>query len=732
MKKLYTSGLLAIIFLSLDAQTPSWAWAISAGGINSEEIYSITTDSEGNIYTCGFFTSPAITFGNITLNNPAYDSTSWLFHSFLIKQNSCGNVMWAKCLSNTGWCNLSCSSVCTDKNGFIYLAGGFSGTITFDTISLTTTGVDMFLVKYDNLGNVVWAKKSNSIQSPQAAASTVYLDIHGNIYVIGGFVNDLTIGNTTLSSQIPSNSFIAKYNSSGNAVWAKSIAGGLNHSTNDITVDTNENVYIIGNYRCPTLTIDTIVLTNAVTDTSTYDIFIARYDASGNIVWAKSFGGITGGLGELGESICTDLDGYIYATGTFAGSSITFGSATLSGNGSCANSYIIKFDKNFNIAWGKSFGYSGNNNGRKISTDAFGYTYVAGNFAGSLNVDNFHLSSVGGIDIYVAKFDSLGNTLSAISSGGTVSECIQGLCLCSRGICYIAGSFSSPSISFGNIILTKSSNSISNWMYDIYIAQIDYNTSSTISPTACKSYLSPSGKYIWTSSGTYRDTILNATGSDSVITVNLTIKNSTSSIISPTSCESYISPSGIYIWNSSGTYLDTIPNIAGCDSVITVNLTINEFNPSIILSGSTISTNTTGASYQWLDCNNGFTEIIGEIYQSFTPTANGSYGVEVTKYGCVDTSKCYYIANIGIHENSFGSSFSFFPNPTSGNLTINLGETYNEIDVNVRNIIGEVVLAKSYKTTNLLSFEITASKGVYFVEIRTEEGKMAIFKVIKE
>ena len=110
------------------------------------------------------------------------------------------------------------------------------------------------------------------------------------------------------------------------------------------------------------------------------------------------------------------------------------------------------------------------------------------------------------------------------------------------------------------------------------------NTSSTISETACDSYTSPSGKHIWTSTNTYLDTIPNAANCDSVITVNLTINNASTSTITETACDSYTSPSGKHIWTSSNTYLDTIPNAVNCDSVITVNLTINNASSSNIYS----------------------------------------------------------------------------------------------------------------------------------------------------
>jgi hypothetical protein len=104
------------------------------------------------------------------------------------------------------------------------------------------------------------------------------------------------------------------------------------------------------------------------------------------------------------------------------------------------------------------------------------------------------------------------------------------------------------------------------------------NTSSSISPAVCSSYTSPGGN-TYTTSGTYTDTIPNAVGCDSLITINLTILNNSSSI-SPFVCSSYTSPGG-NTYTVSGTYTDIIPNAAGCDSLITINLTVGNSRSSI-------------------------------------------------------------------------------------------------------------------------------------------------------
>lgn len=101
-----------------------------------------------------------------------------------------------------------------------------------------------------------------------------------------------------------------------------------------------------------------------------------------------------------------------------------------------------------------------------------------------------------------------------------------------------------------------------------------HSSDSSLAITACNNYTSPSGDYLWTETGIYTDTIANAAGCDSIITIDLTILNATGSFLTTAACDSYTSPSGNYTWTTSGIHHDTIPNHLGCDSIIVVNLTI--------------------------------------------------------------------------------------------------------------------------------------------------------------
>jgi predicted outer membrane repeat protein len=357
---------------------------------------------------------------------------------------------------------------------------------------------------------------------------------------------------------------------------------------------------------------------------------------------------------------------------------------------------------------------------------------------------------------------------------------------------------------------------------------INYPTNSTITAIACNNYTSPSGNYVWTSSNTYMDTITNAANCDSIITINLTVLNSTTSTMTVTACDSFTSPSGNYVWTSSNTYMDTITNAANCDSIITLILTINnsnqvtdvisDCNPITWIDGNTYSAsnntathtllNATGcdslvtldftllqsssstelisscspitwidgitynqttnspvftipnsqgcdsvitldltilgpdtavirnfltltaqasnATYQWIDCNNGV--ITGETSASYTATVNGNYQVEITKNGCVDSSACFAIANVGVQEAEL-IGVSIYPNPTVEVLNMDKGSN-SSLEITITNSAGVRVhqsISKDQITTINMSKMAT---GIYVVILKNEMG-MKIEKVVK-
>jgi hypothetical protein len=259
---------------------------------------------------------------------------------------------------------------------------------------------------------------------------------------------------------------------------------------------------------------------------------------------------------------------------------------------------------------------------------------------------------------------------------------------------------------------------------------ISNNSSSEITVTTCSRYVSPSGK-ILIASGIYLDTIPNSIVCDSVITINLTIQTNNYDSVWATVCNQYTTPSGKNLI-SSGTYFDTIPDQFGCDSVLVINLTLNKVSDKqVFVLGSTIRASNINASYQWLDCNNAFAPITGAINQILSPQVDGSYAVQLTENGCVDTSACVSITLVGVIENTFSNKFTIYPNPTTGMLIIESDEELETPQITVRDLNGKLIYLKQYSGIKKLSLNLESAAGIYFIEL-IDGSKKVVIKVIKE
>ena len=260
---------------------------------------------------------------------------------------------------------------------------------------------------------------------------------------------------------------------------------------------------------------------------------------------------------------------------------------------------------------------------------------------------------------------------------------------------------------------------------------INNPTDTAFSIATCQSYTSPSGK-LFTEDSIFTDTILNSFGCDSIMTIDLTIFETAYDTTTLTKCVSYRSPSGKYMWTESGTYTDTVITAKGCDSIVTTHLTINKVDTSVLVTETELTANANFAAYQWINCNNNYSKIDGATYQSFTPSTNGWYAVEITSQnGCVDTSGCFGIGTSDIQVNDFGNDFNVYPNPTSGNISIELGKTYHDVILSLKNLDGKKINTLKAGTCNRVEYTIQSPPGTYLLEIKAGENKKATVKIIK-
>lgn len=271
----------------------------------------------------------------------------------------------------------------------------------------------------------------------------------------------------------------------------------------------------------------------------------------------------------------------------------------------------------------------------------------------------------------------------------------------------------------------------SSSMYRYQLSNI--NNSGTDTQVACDSLRWIDNILYTANNTTATDTLTNFANGDSIVTLNLTIINSATGTDTRTECSPYAWIDGnIYTANNTTATFNLIGGAANsCDSLVTLDLTINPINITITNTSLTLTANQTGATYQWLDCDNGNVAIPSETSQSYTATTNGNYAVEVSLGSCVDTSACENISIVGINENILGETISIYPNPTSGVATINLG-TIKEATITILNITGEELY--NINQINESQVEVSLSdysKGIYFIKIQSN-NQQKVVKLIKQ
>ncbi|MBU0486812.1 MAG: SBBP repeat-containing protein [Bacteroidetes bacterium] len=729
------------IFISkLDADG-NFVWAKNIGGTNDEQGYGIAVEAGGNIYITGNF-KDTVDFdpgtGTHNLNAVGYNDI------FISKFDTDGNFVWANNMGGTLW-DYGCS-IAVDAAGNIYTTGYFRDTVDFDPgagiSNLISAGdYDVFISKSDTSGNFAWAKSMGGTGSDYGRS--IIFDAGGNVYTTGYFANtvdfDPGAGTHNVSSAGASDVFISKLDADGNFAWAKNMGGTSIDGCLAIAVDASGNVYSTG-YFGGTADFDPPTATNLVSNGG-YDIFVAKYQQcftassiypsvcdtftspSGNYNWTVSgtYTDIIPNSAGCDSIITVHLtinnatsideqtacDSFLWIDGnTYYASNNT---ATYNYVGGAANGCDSVVTLNLTI---------NNNVGIDIITACGSYTWIDGyTYTTSNNTATFTLTNTAGCDSVV----TLNLTIGANNTGvDLIYACDTYTWIDS--VTYTATNYTATH-TLTNVYGCDS-------VVTLYLT-INHSDSETDVVTACGSYTWIDGYTYTSDNNTATDTLTNVAGCDSVVTLNLTINYNTAGNDVVTACNSYTSPSGNYTWTNSGVYTDNIPNASGCDSVITITLTINSADTSVSQSGSTLFSNVIGATYQWLNCDYGYAQVTGQTNQSFTPLIAGNYALRIVDNGCVDTSFCHNISIVGVLENTFGNSFAVFPNPTNGIVTIEMGKQFAETEVVITNAIGQEISRKQYNNTAVINLEIVGENGLYLLMVRSGE-KIATVSVLKQ
>jgi uncharacterized repeat protein (TIGR03803 family) len=247
------------------------------------------------------------------------------------------------------------------------------------------------------------------------------------------------------------------------------------------------------------------------------------------------------------------------------------------------------------------------------------------------------------------------------------------------------------------------------------------------------SYTSPSGKYVWDSSGFYMDTIPTKTGGDSILSIDLVVSKYLMRKIHARACGQYVSPSGKYIWDTEGFYTDTMSSGAGCDSLFSIDLIFDKVYTGVIQDHSTLKSIDVPAAHQWIDCDKGNIPIEGATNRIFTATHSGRYAVIVSNGTCIDTSAIHEVVintATGLIQSTFESDVRLYPNPTEGDVSIDLGKVYADVEVTITGPDGKIVQKDRLKQARVTSLNMPEPAGIYVVTL-TSGKDLAVFRIVK-
>lgn len=714
------------IFISKLDVSGNLVWAKKMGASGSDKANSIAVDASGNVYATGWFNG-TVDFdpsSSTTFNMTSAGSTD----AFIVKLDASGNFVWAKQAGSTGGDNGR--GIVVDASGNSYTTGNFSGTVDFDpsaaTFTITSAGAaDVFVLKLDAAGSLVWAKTMGGTADDKGFSAD--LDASGNVFINGEFggTADMDPGAAVanLVSGGATDLYVCKLDGSGNYVWAKDVMSSpADDWATAIKVNAG-NVYVTGQFS-GTADADPSASTFTLTSNGGYDAFVSKIDASGNLVWAKSFGGTSD---DNGRAVAVDGAGKVYVTGSFQNTTdfdpAVATSYTLTSNGS-NDIFILNLDASGNFVWAGQIGGSGYDDGFYISSDAAGNLVTTGTFKVSPDFNpNLSptmlntLTSAGSNDVFVLK-------LSPCSAPASVSNATP---VSKQTICVSTTATLSATTGTGTV----------NWYA---------SSTSTLALGTGTNYITPvmaAGNYTY-----YAEALTcapSATRTAVTLTVNAlpvvtandgVICQGQSFTILPTGASTYIYSSGSPVVSPNSTTFYSILGFdaIGCKSLPATSIVTVMPSPAItaassssmICAGESATLTASGvSSYTWSTGSNAASIVV-------SPSVNTTYSVaSLGANGC--TGVVLLTQNVslctGLHDLSAGnSSLVIYPNPSAGLFTL---EADNAVSLSVYDVLGNV----------LMTYDVMAGKqtidlhryasGIYVAKV-ARAGQVQTIRLIKQ
>ena len=599
MRKYFASLIFLAVINSAAAQLPvfQWAKAFVAHNEYNPSVYSngrsVAVDQNGNVYSAGLFdytTDFDPGPGLFTLSADNWANTA----IYISKLSATGDFLWAiQIPTHVEFGNIE---IRVDKDNNVFVVSELRLPTDFDpgpgVYTLAPTGGwDAFVAKYDPNGKLVWAKQFGGPGDTVPRSDVLDIDNDNNVIVCGNFNNTVdfdpgpAVFNLTSTAHIQS--FIVKLNKDGDFIWAKQFGNSpivySGAHIADVKCDLQGNIYTTGDFsgNCD---FDPGSGNYLMQSQGMNDGYVAKLDPNGNFIWAKSIDNTTHDYYQFTETRGIDVDANhnVYIAGDFMG---TFdfdpGPNTHIVSSSNYDWYVLKLNERGDFVWVDAFGGETADIGADVAVSNDGSVYAIGTVGHTADLDpGSGVYAITTLSEYGAsalvKVASNGSLISAVTFDQVSSD--YGDCLTRRMVVddlqniYITG-YTAGLIDFDpgpNVYPLSSGGTEAPFV--LKLGKCANVTTSTLNISTCNSYTL--NNEIFDSTGTYLRTIPNSTGCDSIITLHLTI-NKKYTEQTKTICQGESFFVGGVNQTVSGVYKDTLKSSLNCDSIVSTRLIVN-------------------------------------------------------------------------------------------------------------------------------------------------------------
>ncbi len=350
-------------FFTINAQSWQWASSTTCSILPRNELGMLSIDrvsANPGIYVVGSNLNDSICFPTVTFHY--YPDSSQLI---IAKYDTSGNLLWVKA-SESGYCAGTNATI--DKEGNLLIYGRFfTPNVSIGSHTLINPNYIVgggliknhcyFIMKVDPWGNIIWSRIGGNVANRYETLimGGIGVDDARYIYVSGTF-DDSTLkieGNVYPVTHVDSGDiFLAKYDSAGVFMWAKTFGDTGCDYGQRLLIGTNNRIYLSGWYTSSMLRLGAVMLTHTGMLSSSYrpDAFLSCLDTSGAVLWAQTS---TGNAKVNGLAL--DSRNNIFMTGSICDTAYSFGSYHFAHPNLWVGGFVTKFDSAGAVLWGKSF-----------------------------------------------------------------------------------------------------------------------------------------------------------------------------------------------------------------------------------------------------------------------------------------------------------------------------------------------------------------------------------------